>query len=85
MKEPTHALQRIESEKWKPLLPLLCEVSVPVEREPVTCMDQLLSVIMGHILTGLLFGFRTSFAVVGAALICNRAEILVLLISQAKL
>lgn len=36
MKAPTRALLRIELEKWKHLLPLLCEVSVPVERELVS-------------------------------------------------
>lgn len=33
MKEPTRVLLRIELEKWKRLLPSLCEVSVPMERE----------------------------------------------------
>lgn len=51
MKEPTHALPRIELEKWKLLLPSLCEVSVPMEGGPVTYMDKLLSDEMGHVLT----------------------------------
>lgn len=51
MKEPTHALLRIELEKWKPLLHSLCEVRVPVEGGSVSYMDKLLSGEMGHILT----------------------------------
>lgn len=51
MKERTHALLRIELEKWKPLLPSLCEVSVPMEEGLVCHMDKLLSDKMNHILT----------------------------------
>lgn len=36
MKERTHALLRTELEKWKPLLPSQCEVSVPMEGGPVS-------------------------------------------------
>lgn len=51
MKEPTHALLRIELEKWKPLLRSLCEVRVPVEGGSVSYTVKLLSGEMGHILT----------------------------------
>ena len=57
MREPTHALLRIELEKWKPLLPSLCEVSVCMEGGPVSYMDKLLSDEMGHILTWHCLGF----------------------------
>lgn len=83
MKEPTHALLRIELEKWKPLLRSLCEVRVPVEGGSVSYTVKLLSGEMGHILTWHCLG-HTPFAIVGAVLIFNRGEILVLLISREK-
>jgi len=57
MKERTHALLRIALEKWKPLLPSLCEVSVPVEGGPLCHVDKLFSDEMGHILTWHCLGF----------------------------
>lgn len=42
-KEPTPALLRIELEKWKLLLPSLCEVSLPTGRGSVSCRNKLLS------------------------------------------
>lgn len=72
MKEPTYALLRIELEKWKPLLPSLCEVSVPMEGEPVSCMKKLLSDKMGHIFTWHFLGFTYPLQLWVLALNYNR-------------
>lgn len=84
MKEPTHALLRIELERWKPLLPSLCEVSVPVEGGTVSCADKLLADKTGHILTWHCLDFTYPLQLWVLALIYSKGEILALLICQAK-